>query len=422
MSSGSSQQELKCSCRSPYENKLDELAMIHPHEQQRLRSLGGGHHHVLVDMNETEKQPQFKREQFEFGQCALDWHLDSHEHYHKNNSVALISAGMTTGSDKKYVTDTVQTLNKLGYEVCVFIRRGVGGLKLNSTKFFSPSKWHDFEAAIMSIKKQRPNCRLVAIGFSFGSIELCRYLAMSGQQSLVDSALLISCPFDPEAGGRNMRKRALNRKIDAYLAKNLGKQLYQALSNDNSTIDSRSEHEQTVVEFMEEAAGGNGLQQNKRNQSKVSNKQGTTRRSSESNTVANQQLIHENYNGSIVDLSRLIKIKSLVDFEDNYNRVIQHYPSSHAYGADSRLNEQLAKIKTPTLCLSSEDDFMAPFKLLPIKEIEANENLCMILTKRGGHMAFIDGFLWPRKPYFAQRIIEEYMRLTPKEDSNRTTN
>lgn len=390
----SARSKCPCTCSALYESKLDELTTIRSAIQKQ------------------QQQQEFKREHFEFGQCALDWYLDSHQQYHENRLVALISAGMTTGSDKKYVTDTVRTLHGMGYEVCVFIRRGVGGLKLNSTKFFSPSKWHDFEAAIMSIKKQRPQCRLVAIGFSFGSIELCRYLAMSGERSLVARALLISCPFDPEAGGRNMRKRALNRKIDAYLAKNLGKQLFHALSFDNAaTSVARSEQETsaTSLESMEEGDLGP--------REMPANLMTEPKHQPASLSARAQHHVHSNYNGSVVDLSSLPKIKSLVDFEDNYNRVIQNYPNSDAYGADSRLSDQLAQIRTPTLCLSSEDDFMAPVKLLPIKEIEANENLCMILTKRGGHMAFIDGLVWPRKPYFAQRIILEYMKLQPSSES-----
>lgn len=312
----------------------------------------------------------------EFGQCALDWHKDSHKLYHKNKLVALISAGMTTGSDKKYVTDTVTTLIELGYEVCVFIRRGVGGLKLSSAKFFSPAKWRDFEAAVQSVRQQRPNAHLVAVGFSFGSIELCRYLSMSGKESQVDAALLVSCPFDPEAGGRNMRKRALNRKIDAYLAKNLAKQLYQAMD-------------------VAPTSGG-GEEPNPDRDEKVAGD-------------ATNRLAISNLNGSLVNLAQLPKIKSLVEFEDNYNRKLQNYPSSEAYADDSRLSEHLKFIATPTLCVSSEDDFMAPLKLLPLGQIEANDNLCMLLTKRGGHMAFIDGLIWPTRPYFAQRIIRNYM-------------
>lgn len=331
----------------------------------------------------TNKNSPYTREQLEYGQCALDWFQDSHRHYHRNRLVALISAGMTTGSDKKYVTDTVQTLDRLGYEVCVFIRRGVGGLKLSSNRFFSPSKWRDFEAAVLSVKKQRPGARLVGIGFSFGSIELCRYLSMSGPNSLIGAAILISCPFDPEAGGRNMRKRALNRKIDAYLAKNLGKQLYQALG-----INEQTSTTTTTTTISATTASGDMT-------------------ATSTTNIRQQQL--SNLNGSIIDLAALPKIKSLVDFEDNYNRVIQNYPNSEAYAADSRLSEHLGNIKTPTLCLSSEDDFMAPIKLLPIEEIEANKNLCMVLTKRGGHMAFIDGLIWPKKPYYAQRIISKYM-------------
>lgn len=326
-----------------------------------------GQRHEEPPRAERLDEPGYlRREHLEFGQCALDWYKLSHDQYHKNRLVALISAGMTTGSDKKYVTDTVCTLAKLGYEVCVFIRRGVGGLQLSSDKFFSPAKWRDFEAAVLSVRRQRPNARLVAVGFSFGSIELCRYLSMSGARSQVHAALLISCPFDPEAGGRNMRKRSLNRKIDAYLAKNLGKQLHQALQG------------------------------------------------------SNRQMQHENYNGSLVDLAELPKVRSLVDFENNYNRALQNYPNTAAYAADSRLQGHLARIKTPTLCLSSEDDFMAPVGLLPLDQIRANENLCMVLTKCGGHMAFIDGLLWPKQPYFAQRIIAAYMGAV-KEAANQLT-
>lgn len=331
----------RCACKLAYYDH-EHLSPFTDNSRTRNRLDAGGAY--------------LRREHLEFGQCALDWYTESHELYHKNRLVALISAGMTTGSDKKYVTDTVSTLAKLGYEVCVFIRRGVGGLKLTTDKFFSPAKWRDFEAAVTSVRHQRPGARLVAVGFSFGSIELCRYLSMSGKRSVVHAALLISCPFDPEAGGRNMRKRPLNRRIDAYLAKSLGKQLHQALAPERLSQQSQ-----------------------------------------------------ENYNGSLINLAKLPKVRSLVDFERNYNRAIQNYPSVEAYAADSRLQEHLARIQTPTLCLSSEDDFMAPVDLLPLEQIRANENLCMVLTKCGGHMAFIDGLLWPKRPYFAQRIVAAYM-------------
>lgn len=319
-----------------------------------------------------KQRPVDTCEELEFGQCALDWYKESHRNYHSNKLVALISGGMTTGSDKKYVTDTVQTLAHLGYEVCVFIRRGVDGLKLSSKKFFSPAKWRDFEAAIASIHQQRPEARLVAIGFSFGSIELCRYLSMSGKQSQISAALLFSCLFDPEAGGRHMRKQLLTRKIDTYLAKQLGKQLHQAIITESQPLKAPT-------------------------LKNVGNQQ------AEVNTIIN-------HNGSTVNLACLPKVKSLQDFESNYNRVLQNYPDTEAYGFDCQLHNHLALIETPTLCVNSEDDFMAPLHLLPLEKIRANKNLCMILTKKGGHMAFVDGLLWPKKPYFAQRIIKKHMQ------------
>lgn len=124
-------------------------------------------------------------------------------------------------------------------------------------------------------------------------------------------------------------------------------------------------------------------------------------------TTTTTSQIWTNENGSSINLARLPKLKSLHDFEYRFNRVVQHYPNKEAYAQDCELD--LSTIAIPTLCLSSEDDFMAPLRLLPLDQIRANENLCMLLTKRGGHMAFIDGLWWPKKPYFAQRIIHDYM-------------
>lgn len=69
--------------------------------------------------------------------------------------------------------------------------------QLKSARFFSFTKWRDFGAAVEFVKLQRPNAKIVAIGFSFGAIEVCRYLSMTGKKSLVDAAMLISCPYHP---------------------------------------------------------------------------------------------------------------------------------------------------------------------------------------------------------------------------------
>lgn len=120
-----------------------------------------------------------------------------------------------------------------------------------------------------------------------------------------------------------------------------------------------------------------------------------------------EEQIWTNENGSSINLASLPKLKSLHEFEYGFNRIVQHYPTREAYAQDCELD--LSTIAVPTLCLSSEDDFMAPKHLLPIEQVQANPNLCMLLTKRGGHMAFVDGLVWPKKPYFAQRIISDYM-------------
>lgn len=438
-----------------------------------------------------------------FGLCAVDWHKDSHKNYHANGMVALVAAGLTTGNDRRYVAETVENLTNLGFEVCVFIRRGVGGLPLISAKFFSLSKWRDIDTAISTIKSQRPNSKLVAVGFSFGSVELCRYLSMRGKQSLVDAAILISCPYDPGEGSKCLSKSALHRMIDSYLAKNLGLLLYNSLfgeQDDNATkaedmnlgdvtkvatqwdVDSPHHHKLNQFEANKKVKGVNIFSENKSYQNKIEDereeddgeqeednnvKDRRKKKTKTKKTEKKNKAKIETRNGKLLELSHrndrcidlerneyttndkelnykqhdkrqntdklclkqqqqqvkqigcelsasklmeLTKLKSLKQFEHSINSVVQNYPSPAAYEEDSCLVGLLENINTPTLCLSSEDDPFAPLKLLPIKEIEANEKMCMLLTKIGGHMAFVDGLFWPKKPYFGQRIIERFLK------------
>lgn len=149
-----------------------------------------------------------------------------------------------------------------------------------------------------------------------------------------------------------MRKTFLNRLMDTYLARYLGKMLYLPLKNKAILDGSRCE----------------------------------------------------------LDFSVLPKLQSLLDFEINFNRVVQYYPTTEAYAKDSILTDVIANIQVPTLCLSSCDDFMATKQMLPLAQLARHDKMAMILTKHGGHMAFVDG-IWPKAPFLGQRVLTRYLKV-----------
>lgn len=47
------------------------------------------------------------------------------------------------------------------------------------------------------------------------------------------------------------------------------------------------------------------------------------------------------------------------------------------------------------------------FSALPLDKVESNKALAMVVTYRGGHLGFMDGWK-PTVPYYGDRLIEQY--------------
>lgn len=62
------------------------------------------------------------------------------------------------------------------------------------------------------------------------------------------------------------------------------------------------------------------------------------------------------------------------------------------------------------LYLMAADDVFGSLKTLPAAEIEQSPWLSAIITPRGGHLGFVDGWLWPRPPFYSERVAVAYVR------------
>lgn len=62
----------------------------------------------------------------------------------------------------------------------------------------------------------------------------------------------------------------------------------------------------------------------------------------------------------------------------------------------------------PTLCLSAADDPFQPLDAIPIKAAEECSHVAIVITARGGHIGFLEGW-WPSvKEQFMSRLFAEF--------------
>jgi len=234
----------------------------------------------------------------------------------------------------------------VGYRAVVFNNRGRGNMKLLTPRFYCAANYDDLKLALEHIRYFNPEAKVVATGISLGGIVLGRYLINSGDRALVDAALLISVCWDFLAGADNLEKPGLNFKLNQHLTKSLC-----GIINENRNIFE---------------------------------------------------------NVSKINLDEVMKSKNLREFDHNFTVKMWGFKNVKEYYSESSHKGKLCCIKRPTLCLNAADDMFAPVSALPVDEVEESSHVAMVVTSRGGHIGFMEGFL-PVMPFFTEKLLHQYL-------------
>ena len=82
------------------------------------------------------------------------------------------------------------------------------------------------------------------------------------------------------------------------------------------------------------------------------------------------------------------------------------YKTCDEYYKAASFAGSIHKVQVPMLCLSAQDDFVAPFKFWPTKEFQGpDSNVLLACTKFGGHATFLSGRIKPVQ-WFQEPIME----------------
>lgn len=261
--------------------------------------------------------------------------------------IAIFFPGLVGDSQTEYIRTAVTMTNSIGYKTCVFNNRGRGGMRLKTARLYCATNFDDVEATFKHLKLTHPDSRIVAVGISLGGIVLCKYLAERGEKALVDAAMLVSVCFDFLAGCKSLEEPGLNSALNLHLTKSL-----MRLVEENRTVLEKS----------------------------------------------------GDYN-----LEEVMESKNLRQFDENFTRRMWGYKSCEEYHRDASNNDRLHLIRTPTLCINAADDIFCPYPALPLKQIEENPKFAMLVTARGGHIGFMEGFLPYVPTFYLERVITQYL-------------
>lgn len=103
-----------------------------------------------------------------------------------------------------------------------------------------------------------------------------------------------------------------------------------------------------------------------------------------------------------------LKINLILFYLELFTCKMWGYQKVEDYYRDASLKDKLHLIKKPTLCLNSADDIFCPGQALPIEQFKNSTHTALLLTKKGGHIGFMDAQIG-MVPFFSERLCKKYI-------------
>lgn len=108
------------------------------------------------------------------------------------------------------------------------------------------------------------------------------------------------------------------------------------------------------------------------------------------------------------DMKQVLQSKTIREFDSYFTSKHFGYNDVDCYYSAATLHNKLHKIRVPTLCLSAADDPFQPLDAIPIKAAESSSHVAIVITARGGHIGFLEGW-WPaNKDQYMGRLFSQF--------------
>lgn len=283
------------------------------------------------------------------GEVALDW---AEANCSPHSPIVIILPGLTGASQAEYIKCLVGAAKNVGIRCVIFNNRGLGGVQLKTPRTYCAANCDDLSEVVDHVRKLHPNVPLGATGISMGGLILGNYLAREGPAaaSVLKSAMIISVPWNVFEGTKSIEKPFLNLMLNKHLAENLCRNVKNAELQSNATTKPFNWDTDNVLKSC----------------------------------------------------------KTVREFDQNFTVKQFGYKDLEDYYSNATLHDKLHRIEIPILCLSAADDPFQPLEAIPIEEANKSKNVAIVVTSRGGHIAFLEG-VWPvKQEQYIGKLFSQY--------------
>ena len=299
----------------------------------------------LINLSRSIVKPKEKikvnREYIGNEGIVLDW-IEYEGIPTENKPIFIIFPGLTGGVKDAYVLNIADNAIRNGYNVAIYQMRILTdkvSLPKSGNKFFLIN---DIDYALDSIRnKFGNNIKIYAIGFSYGSNQLVKYLGEKNYlNKKIFAAVSISNPFDFIPCARYSQNKFYDRMLLSFLQK-----VYKKTKNNLLKYD-----------FIKEKS-------------------------------------------DIIEFTTAIN-----DFDRYYTAPILGFKSPSDYYRNVSCYHGIKNINIPLLCINSLDDQITSKYGIAYDDIELNDNIILVTPELGSHICFLenDGFFgvkqWVPKP------------------------
>ncbi|KAM3177478.1 hypothetical protein ACTXT7_004455 [Hymenolepis weldensis] len=261
----------------------------------------------------------------------------------------VILPGITGCGCCSYIASLVKEINNCKYRCVVLNNRGTCRYKIKTPKTFCASHTSDVSMAMEHVRNRYPKSSLIAVGVSLGGILTFNYIAQEQKDSTkscpLTAAMCISMPWDI-----GMSCDKLEKSFDRVLFN------YPMVHNLRQLI------------------------------------------------ARNAEVLSKQFG-----IPHVLKSRTVREFDESLTVEMFGYNSLEEYHADATPATKIGRVKVPVLCLNAADDPYVPMESIPLEKVqEGSSNVTIALTRHGGHIGFLAGFL-PTGPNFMDRAVSQYV-------------
>jgi uncharacterized protein len=259
--------------------------------------------------------------------------------------LVLVLHGLEGTSRRRYMATTYRVLLEAGLRPVALNFRGCSGEPNRSARAYHSGETSDL-AFVLELLRDRFGGPLGLVGYSLGGNVVLKFLGETGDgaRPLVGAAVAVSVPFDLEAGAARIEKGVLGRVYSHYFLSKL--------------------------------------------RQKIRAKDGLLR--------------------EICDTERVLRARTVREFDDLATAPIHGFVDAADYYDRSSSAGFIGGIRVPTLVLHSRDDPFLPEDRIPEAAMAANPFVTPIITRRGGHVAFVAGSVF-RPEFWGERALAGFL-------------